>query len=113
MVCNCMRKERETAMLEVLNTLKSQHGDLRTQAEQEDVQLIAAVELSRLKDADLEPLRVALAKLEKKCRKLQNLRKELLQEQDRRTQSGSAEESGSSDAKIEGTIDEQNLHKIN
>ena len=53
-------KEREKSMTEVLLALRSQHLELRRQAEQEDVQLIAALELSRLTDADLEPLRVLI-----------------------------------------------------
>ena len=40
-------QEREGTMVEAAASLRMQYGDLKAQAEQEDVQLIAAVELSR------------------------------------------------------------------
>ena len=45
--CVCVWQEREAAMAEAAASLRTQHAELKAQAEQEDVQLIAAVELGR------------------------------------------------------------------
>lgn len=75
-------EEREAAMAGMVQSLREEQAELRRKAEQEDVQLIATVELGRLTEADLEPLRTTMKKLEKKCRKLQTQRKELIQEKE-------------------------------
>jgi hypothetical protein len=71
-------EEKQGILSGMLDSLRADHSELKKRAELEDVSLIAAVEKGRVTEGEMVGLRAVQEKLEKKCRKLQAGRKELL-----------------------------------